>query len=104
MKDRLAKIVARELDRIDELSEQGPLDIEDCKRLEVLTRSLKQLEDKKVEVENPFEGLSSEDLLLFVKGEPNDGQTDTKPKAKRKAKGARGDSEENGLGHPVAEG
>jgi hypothetical protein len=87
MKGTLRKVLERELDRIEEASQNGPLDIEDCKKLEILTRSLKQLEEEKVVIENPFEGLSSEALLEYLKGGPDDGRTDTQPKPKRKTKG-----------------
>jgi hypothetical protein len=86
MKSKMKKILERELERIEVASLTGPLDIEDCKKLEILTRSLKQLEEEKVAVVNPLEGLSSEALLEYIRGTPDVGEPDTKPKPKGKIK------------------
>jgi hypothetical protein len=96
MKDVLEKILERELNRIAKASESSPLDIEDCKKLEVLARSYRQFEEKKSKDDNPLEGLSTEDLLEYLKG-PKDEQDNPEPKTKRQAKGKRGDTKEGSV-------
>ena len=81
MKDRLAKILSKELAILEEISEKRSLDIEEVKKLEILTRSLKQMEDKKEESKNPLDELTSEELVAFVKGASNGRKVEERPEA-----------------------
>jgi hypothetical protein len=68
MKKTLDRIFERELNRLDALSEKRPLELDELKALDVLTRSLKQFVAPPKEEENPLEDLSTEELLAIVKG------------------------------------
>jgi hypothetical protein len=94
MKERLVAIVSRELDRLERLSQVGPLDMDEVKKLEVLTRSLKQLQDPPKKVDNPVEALTTEELLRLARGEFYDNQA----QSRAAAKGTDGGGEEGGLG------
>jgi hypothetical protein len=65
--DKLQSIFERELNRLDEESKQQPLDMEQLKRLEILTRSLKQHQKQDVPEPNPFENLSTEQIIELMK-------------------------------------
>ena len=66
MKQTLRDIFARELARIEEASKTGALEMEDLKKVEILTRSLKQLEDPP-RATSPLDDISNEDLLLLAR-------------------------------------
>lgn len=93
MKDRLAKILSRELEILEGISETRALEIDEVKKLEILTRSLKQMEEKKEEKVNPLEALTSEELVAFIRGASNDG---SKAEERPKAKGGRSNSQKAG--------
>lgn len=76
MKQTLREICARELGRLNTSSEAGSLSLDDVKKLEILTRSLKQLEDTPKDAET-LETVTVEDLLRLAKLEADNGR-DTK--------------------------
>lgn len=89
MRDLLDKIFERELARLSEASNNGSLEMDDIKKLEILTRTIKQFQAPEKKQENLFENLTTEDLLKLIKGDTHDGdQTKPEPKAKR-ARGGR---------------
>ena len=93
MRDVLDQIFERELTRLSEASTRGTLEMEDIKKLEILTRALKQYQAPEKKQDNPFESLSTEDLLKLIRGETHDGdpaepQPEVKrPRGRSKAKG-----------------
>jgi hypothetical protein len=78
----LDDILQREIERINEVSKKGPLETDEVKRLEILVRAYKQYSAPAVEDDSPLAGLSSEDLLAFIKGE----DIPPEPKPAKKAK------------------
>jgi hypothetical protein len=69
LKDVLDRIFERELNRLDEASKKQALDLEDLRRLDLLTRSVKSLQDTPVEEEDTFKDLSSEEIIKLLKAE-----------------------------------
>jgi hypothetical protein len=83
MRAVLDGIFERELKRLDQISQERPLTLEELKALNTLTLSLKQYVEPPKEAVNPLEGLSSEDLLAIVKGVTDDGEAKPEPKVQR---------------------
>ncbi len=73
MKQTLREICARELGRLNTSSEAGSLSLDDVKKLEILTRSLKQLEDTPKETSS-LDEITNEDLLFLAKFGADDGR------------------------------
>jgi hypothetical protein len=65
VKKTLEEIFQRELARIEEASKNGPLDIDDLKKVEILTRSLKQIEDP-IEKDKELDWLTNDQLLALA--------------------------------------
>lgn len=66
MRKILEGILKRELDRLEERSLNESLDMEDLKKVEILTRSLKQI-DSSEEQKDELDNLSINELLDIVK-------------------------------------
>ncbi len=95
MREILDKIFERELTRLSEASNNGSLEMDDIKKLEILTRTIKQFQAPEKKQENLFENLTTEDLLKLIKGGTDDGRHNTKPKPKAKRSGS--DSQKEGV-------
>lgn len=70
--DVMRSIFEREIARLDAISRQQPLDQEQLKRLEILTRSLKQYQRPDVSaVQSPMSELTLDELrqLLVIAGQ-----------------------------------
>lgn len=83
MKNMLRDICSRELNRLNDLSLQGPLELEDVKKIEILTRSLKQLEDAPPKQEE-LDDFSKDDLLSLARLKDEDNGSEIKPEQKTK--------------------
>ena len=84
MKNMLRDICDRELSRLNEASLLGSLELDDIKKIEILTRSLKQLEDnppKLVELDD----LTKDDLLNLARLKDEENGTEIKPRQKAKS-------------------
>ena len=73
--DRLEQIFMRELERLDEISKKGALDMDELKRLDLLTKSLKQYQKPQDNDEDSLENLSVDDLIKLANWEEEDGST-----------------------------
>ncbi len=87
MKDILNAVFARELTRLDDKSKLGPLDLDDLKALDLLTRSLKSYQEPTKQAENPLKDLTNEQLVALMRLPEIDDER--RPEAKPKAKIAR---------------
>ncbi len=67
MKEVLEEVFSRELSRLNELSKERPLTLDELKALSLLTQSLKSYQEPTKSVENPRKDLTSEQLLALVK-------------------------------------
>jgi hypothetical protein len=84
MKEVIDGILAREVQRIDDLSKTEPLDIEEIKKLELLIRARRQFEEPEKTELSPLAQLTSEELLAFIKSEST-----AEPNSKKKSKKAK---------------
>lgn len=78
MKNLLDEIFAREIARLDEISKERPLNMDEIKALETLTRALKSYQAPTVKSADPLEGLTTEQLLEIVGGD-NGGRHTAEP-------------------------
>jgi len=73
----------RELERLDEISKKGALDMDELKRLDLLTKSLKQYQKPQDSEEDSLQDLSIDDLIKLANWEEEDGSTsESRPKSK----------------------
>ncbi len=81
MKEVLEEVFSRELSRLNELSKERPLTLDELKALSLLTQSLKSYQEPTKSAENPLKDLTSEQLLAFFKTEeaPNDDKAQPGP-------------------------
>jgi len=83
VKNMLRNICERELNRLNEASLLGSLELDDIKKIEILTRSLKQLEDAPPKLLD-LEDITKDDLLNLARLKDDDNGTEVKPKQKAK--------------------
>lgn len=78
MKDDLIQsLFQRELERLEIKSKEAPLDMEDLKRLEILTRSLKQhSKQEQPPQEDELANLTTEELIKFIRQDSHDERQD----------------------------
>ena len=81
MKQVLDSIFERELKRLDEASQKESLDLDDLRRLDILTRALKQYQEPTKEAESPLSQLSSDELIAFIRREDKDVEVNPQPPA-----------------------
>ena len=67
--DVLTGIFERELERLNKISQTTGLDSDAIKDLEGLTRAYKNFKAPEKKSENPLDGLSTDELLEFIKGD-----------------------------------
>ncbi len=81
MKEVLEEVFSRELNRLNELSKERPLALDELKALSLLTQSLKSYQEPTKVVDNPLKELTSEQLLALFKNEevPHDGAPEPQP-------------------------
>ena len=64
----LEDIFKREIERLNVASERGPLDIDDVKKLDLLTRAWKSYSGNQiVEDLEPLKGMTAEEILALAK-------------------------------------
>jgi hypothetical protein len=84
MKQLLEEVFARELERLNEKSLQGPLSLDDLKALSLLTQSLKSYTEPAKAPDNPLKDLTTEQLLQLLEKPQEEATPNVR---KRKAKG-----------------
>ena len=93
MKKVLDGIFERELKRLDGISQERALNLDELKSLDILTRSLKQFQEPAKQEENPLAGLTNEQLLQLVSAPQEDVKANGRHKTKSRPSSARIDSD-----------
>lgn len=87
MKELLDQIFEREVKRLDQRSQKEPLDVEDLRKLDILTRALRQYQVPEKKDES-LDELTTAELIALVRG-GDDGEDNPKPRPQPKRKKAR---------------
>jgi hypothetical protein len=66
-RNKIEEIFNRELDRLDDLSKQGPLESEDIRKLAMLVDAHKKFEAKAPTIDTDLTGLEASELLKMLR-------------------------------------